>query len=70
MKEIDLLKELIKLPFKKRMFIIEKVIHSIREEEESNEMYQAAEDLFEDYNTDKDLTAFTDLDPEDFYETK
>jgi len=27
MKEIDLLKELIKLPFKKRMFIIEKVIH-------------------------------------------
>lgn len=70
MKEKDLLKELMKLPFKKRMFIIEKVIHSIREEEESDGMYQAAEDLFEDYNTDKELTAFTDLDPEDFYETK
>lgn len=43
------------------------------EKEESNEEEQrrkAATLLLEDYEEDKELTAFTELDTDDFYETK
>jgi hypothetical protein len=33
-------------------------------------MNLAAEALLSDYKTDKDLTAFTNIDFEDFYETR
>ena len=50
--------------------MIEKTIHSIRMQEDSNQMSKAANLLMSDYKTDKELTAFTNLDYEDFYEAR
>ena len=42
----------------------------IRKQEDEDQMKKAADDLYEDYLTDKELTAFTNLDFENFYETR
>lgn len=42
----------------------------IRKEEDDDEMKKAAEELYEDYLRDKELTAFTNLDFDHFYETR
>ncbi|MFW5832435.1 MAG: hypothetical protein ACOC1D_02010 [Prolixibacteraceae bacterium] len=70
MKTSDLLKEIEQLPLKKRIFLIEKTLQSIRLKEDLKEMEMAAEALYSDYKTNKELTAFTDIDFETFYETR
>ena len=59
-----------KLPVGKRMLIVEKTLRNIREIETKKEMVKAAEILFTDYKDDKELTLFTQLDQENFYETR
>lgn len=59
-----------KLSVSKRMLIVERTIKSIRENDTRERMKKAAEMLVEDYTNDKELTAFTQLDFEGFYETK
>jgi hypothetical protein len=66
----ELLREIEKLPLHKRMYLVEKALHTIRKKENLNQMNLAAETLYTDYKTDKDLTAFTNIDFEDFYETR
>lgn len=39
-------------------------------QEDTDELKKAAETLYDDYKSDKELTAFTNLDFEDFYEAK
>lgn len=56
--------------FKKRIFVIEKSLHSLRMQEEKNQMKKAVDLLYSDYKSDKELTAFTNIDFEDFYEAK
>jgi hypothetical protein len=51
------------------MLIVERIIHSIRQSEQPS-MKVAAERLYSDYMTDENLTAFTQLDCENFYETR
>ena len=70
MRTSEIIQELQDLPFQKRIYVIEKVIQSIRKQETVNVMNVAAETLRSDYETDKELTAFTDLDFEHFYEAK
>ncbi|RLD40847.1 MAG: hypothetical protein DRI89_11085 [Bacteroidetes bacterium] len=70
MRTSEIIQELQDLPFQKRIYVIEKVIQSIRKQETVNAMNIAAETLRSDYETDKELTAFTDLDFESFYEAK
>ncbi len=70
MKTNELIKEIKRLPLSKRIYVIEQAIHSIREQEEKKQMKRAVDLLFDDYKSDKNLTAFTTLDFEDFYETK
>ena len=70
MKTNELIKEIKRLPLSKRIYVIEQAIHSIREQEEKKQMNRAVDLLFDDYKSDKNLTAFTTLDFEDFYETK
>ncbi len=70
MKTNEIIKEIQSLPVAERMFVIEKTIRSIRTEENKNSMYLAAEALQSDYNSDTELTAFTNIDFEDFYEAK
>jgi hypothetical protein len=70
MRTAEIIKEIKRLPFQQRIYVIEKTINSIRKQEDTNLMKKAADVLFSDYKTDKELTAFTNLDFEDFYETR
>lgn len=70
MRTDDLIREIQKLPVQKRIFVIEKSLHSLRMQEEKNQMNKAVDLLWSDYKSDKELTAFTNIDFEDFYEAK
>jgi hypothetical protein len=70
MQTLDLIKEIQSLPLTKRFFVIEETIKSIKKEEMGHQMELAANELYSDYVNDKDLTAFTSLDFDNFYETK
>ncbi len=70
MKTKELIKEIQKLPVRKRIYVIERSMHLIRKQEEEDQMKKGADELYEDYLTDKELTAFTNLDFENFYETR
>jgi hypothetical protein len=66
----EIIKAITKLPVSKRMLIIERTLRTIRESETRKRMTDAAEGLYNDYSDDKELTAFTVLDCESFYETR
>ncbi len=70
MKTNELIKEIQKLPVRKRIYVIERSMHLIRKQDEEDQLKKAADELCEDYLTDKNLTAFTNLDFENFYETR
>jgi hypothetical protein len=70
MKTNEIIKEIQRLSVQKRIYVIEKTIHSIRKQEDANQMKKAVDILYTDYKSDKELTAFTNLDLEDFYETR
>jgi hypothetical protein len=70
MRTNEIIKEIQRLPVQKRIYVIEKTIHSIRKQEDANLLRKAAELLLVDYKSDKELTGFTDIDFEDFYEAK
>ena len=70
MKTQDLIREIQKLPVKKRMYVVERTMHMIRKYEEFDQLMIAAESLHEEYSTNKELTAFTTLDMDDFYATR
>jgi len=69
MQETDIMHNISRLPKSQRMLLVEYIIRSIRHEEQSP-LKKAAECLYEDYLNDKELTIFTQLDCEDFYETR
>ncbi|HMY85392.1 MAG: hypothetical protein KDC31_07065 [Saprospiraceae bacterium] len=70
MHTIDLIREIQRLPISKRLYVVEETIKSIKKEEMQHQMELAANDLYNDYVNDKELTAFTSLDLENFYEAK
>jgi hypothetical protein len=70
MKTEDLIKEIQSLPIDQRIDLAEKIIHSLREKIENEQLELAAKDLLSDYQSDGELVAFASLDQEDFYETR
>jgi hypothetical protein len=70
METTAIIHEIDSLPTCKRMFIVEHVIRSIRLNNKELSLETAADRLYADYNDDKELTAFTRLDCEDFYEPR
>jgi hypothetical protein len=66
----EIIKAIKKLPVAKRMLIIERTLRTIRESETRKRMTDAADGLYDDYSVDQELTAFTLLDCESFYETR
>lgn len=64
-----LIQELERLPLTERLFVIERTLKSIRIEK-TKSLKDAVDSLYDDYKTDKDLTIFTSLDKEPFYETR
>jgi len=65
----SIIEELNKLPLTDKLLVIEKILQSIRQEREGS-LDQAVNVLYNDYKTDKELTIFTQLDSEPFYETR
>ena len=68
MQTLELIQEIQRLPLIKKFYVIEETIKSIKKDEVSQQMEMAVSDLYSEYSTDKNLTAFTSLDLENFYE--
>jgi hypothetical protein len=66
----EILKEIKKLPVSERMLIVEKVLKNIREAAAKKNLEDAADALLEDYKSDKELTAFSSIEFESFYEAR
>jgi len=69
METLEIMRNVNRLPLPQQMLIAERIIHSIRKREQSS-LEMAAKRLYADYMTDENLTVFTQLDCEDFYETR
>ena len=69
METLEIIRNVNRLPVSQQMLIAERIIHLIREREQPS-MEMAAERLYADYMTDENLTVFTQLDCEDFYEAR
>ena len=64
-----IIKEINKLPLTEKLLLVEKTLKSIRQEKEHT-LAHAVHALYNDYKSDRELTAFTQLDAESFYETR
>ena len=64
----EIINEIKKLSIRERLQIIEKTAKTIQIDDEKEQMKKAADQLYDDYKNDAELTAFTDL--EDFYEAR
>ena len=69
METLEIIRTVNRLPMSQRMLIAERILHSIRKKEQPS-LEMAAERLYMDYMTDENLTVFTQLDYEDFYEAR
>jgi hypothetical protein len=70
MQTSQLMQEIFKLPLDKKFFVLEQTLKSIKLEEGNRHLAVAAEIMYDDYMNDKELTAFTVLDFENFYEAR
>ncbi len=70
MRTRELMREIERLPIGRRILLMEKTLRSIRESDHKQKMAAAADLLDADYRTDSELTAFTALDLENFYEAR
>lgn len=80
MHQTEILNEIIRLPISERIEVIESALMSVRKDlkifnlpykdMEQQQMSIAAETLYRDYLENKELTAFTVLDGETFYEER
>jgi hypothetical protein len=62
MQTIDIMQEIHRLPLTKKFYVVEETIKSIKNHEMSQQMELAVNELYNDYATDSELTAFTALD--------
>jgi len=62
--------EINRLSLQDRLLIIEKTLEVIRLNELDQQLSVAAEVMTSEYKSNKELTAFTSLDLEDFYEAR
>lgn len=65
----NIIRELDKLPLTDKLLVIERTLKSIRTERQKS-LKIAVDSLYDDYKEDKELTVFTQLDNEPFYETR
>ena len=64
-----IIRELERLPLNDKLLIIERTLRSIRTEKEKS-LKLAVDQLYDDYRNDSELTAFTQLDSDSFYEAR
>jgi hypothetical protein len=65
----NIIRELDRLPLTDKLLVIERALKSIRIEKEKS-LKTAVDNLYDDYATNRELTIFTKLDKEPFYETR
>lgn len=70
MSTTDILKEIGQLPLTEKLFIIERALKDVLRYNYEQQMTVVAEALENEYKTNTELTAFSNLDIEDFYEAK
>jgi hypothetical protein len=70
MRTNEILTQIQRLSIQKRILVIEKTLRSLRGSWKINQMNKAADLLLVDYKSDKELTAFTNLDFDDFYQAR
>jgi len=70
MRTNEIIEEISRLPISKRLYIVEKAMSAIRLENEKNDMEAASELLMSEYEENKELTIFTELDLDEFYEAR
>jgi hypothetical protein len=61
--------EINRLPLTEKLLVVEKTLEAIRQEKKLS-LKEAANLLYNDYKSDKELTIFTQLDTEPFYEAR
>ncbi len=70
MQTIDIIQEIQRLPITDKFYVVEETIKAIKKEEMKHQLEKAVDELYDDYANDKELTAFTALDFEHFYEAR
>lgn len=70
MQTLEIIQEIQRLPLSKKFYVVEETIKSIKKDEVNHQMELAVDMLLNDYKTDAELTAFTTLDCDSFYEAK
>ena len=70
METLEILDAVQTLPASQKMFIAEKIIGSLRKEKEKSRLRHAADMALSDYTNNKELTYLTQLDGENFIETR
>lgn len=70
MQTLDIIQEIQRLPLTKKFLVVEETIKLIKNDEMKSQMELAVNELYSDYATDSELTTFTALNLEHFYETK
>lgn len=64
-----IISEISRLPLTDKLLVVEKTLKAIKQEKVHN-LEAAANALYNDYKSDKELTSFTILDTESFYEAR
>lgn len=64
-----IVEEINKLPIREKLLLVEKTLKAIRKEKE-NALDNAVHALYDEYVTNTELTLFTKLDAESFYEAR
>lgn len=65
----SIIEEINKLPLTDKLLVVEKTLEAISQEKKLS-LKEAANLLYDDYKSDKELTIFTQLDTEPFYESR
>ena len=66
----EIISEIDKLPIQERLLLVVLTLKKIRSAAIYDQMSFAAEELANEYRTNKELTIFTQLDLENFYEAR
>jgi hypothetical protein len=66
----EILEEIYKLPISQRLTLVELTIKSLKQEESKSQLMRGVDSLYNDYAIDKTLTAFSNLDSDNFYEAR
>ena len=66
----EILNEINLLPLQERIWLIQQTLQTIQDTTSQSDLLIAAEHVGDEYKSNKELTAFTDIDFESFYEAR